>query len=76
MQNTENGTKTNNSSLVQKIKTFLFGQDGPVHYHTHVHTTVSHTHKTVRMSELSPKAQQSFDNLFNDLFSNNQPLNQ
>lgn len=75
MQTNRNGIKANNSSLVQKMKTFLFGQTGPVHYHTHVHTMVNHSHKVVRMSELSPRAQQSFDKLFDDLFSNVQPLN-
>ena len=76
MQTLQNGIKANNSSLIQKIKTFLFGQDGPVHYHTHAHTTVSHTHKTVRMSDLSPQTRQSFDALFDDLFTNAQIVKQ
>lgn len=67
MQTNRNGIKANNSSLVQKIKTFLFGQHGPVITHTH-------THVYVKRSDLSAQAQHSMDALFTELFS--KPLNQ
>ncbi|GIZ08357.1 hypothetical protein [Flavobacterium sp. UMI-01] len=65
MQNNRNGIKANNSSLIQRIKNLLFGQTGPREIHTHVY---------IKRSDLSPRAQQSMDALFNELFS--QPFNQ
>lgn len=67
MQTKRNGIKANNSSLIQRIKTFLFVQTEPTETHTH-------THVYVKRSELSANAQCSMDALFNELFS--QPLNQ
>jgi hypothetical protein len=69
MQNTENGTTTNNSSWVQKVKSLFQGK--PVSSVTHTH---HHTYQTIRMSDLSLDKQMAFDQLFTDLFKEVQPL--
>ncbi|MFV8269718.1 hypothetical protein ACNQGP_07240 [Flavobacterium sp. GT2N3] len=75
MQNKLNGTKTNNSSLLQRIKSLFQGNavSGPAHTHFH------HPSVTIRKSELTLDQQASFDKLFADLFNKvhtikNQPL--
>lgn len=64
------GTTTNNSSLVQRIKSLFQGNavSGPMHTHFH------HPSVTIRKSDLSIDKQASFDQLFSDLFNKVQPL--
>jgi hypothetical protein len=57
------------SSLFQNIKSLFQGKPAIRVTHTHVH----HAPKTVRMSDLSPEAKQSFDQFFDSIFSNVQP---
>ena len=70
MQNTKNGIKANNSSLIQRIKSLFQGNpvSGPTHTHFH------HPAVTIRKSDLSMDKQASFDQLFSDLFNKVQPL--
>ena len=73
MQNNQNRSKVNNSSLFQFIKSLFQGTPAEVHYHyapTVNTTTTTTTHKVVRMSDLSAESKQSFDALFDSLFSN------
>lgn len=74
MQNNRNGIKANNSSLIQKIKSFFQGNavSGPTHTHTHTH--YYHPSVTIRKSNLSTDNQASLDQLFSDLFDKVQPL--
>lgn len=75
MQTIENGIKANNSSLVQKLKTFFKGKPvtAPPVY---THPTYLNRNKcvTINVNELSPRAKHSFNTLFTELFP--QPLNQ
>jgi hypothetical protein len=73
MQNNRNGIKANNSSLVQKIKSFFQGKPvkaAPVYTHPTYLQQQKQKCVTINVNELSPEARQSFDQLFDRVFSN------
>jgi len=75
MQTKQNGIKANNSSLIQRIKS-LFQGNAVTETPVYTHPTYLNRNKcvTINVNELSPKAKQSFDQLFDRVFANVQPL--
>ena len=71
MQNNPKRNQANNSSLFQTIKSLFQGK--PVNTEpVYTHPTYLNRNKctTINVNDLSPQARQSFDQLFDSLFSN------